>query len=51
MEDHDHGQCHVTVEDWRDPASGIASLPASECGWVGHVEAVQEAGFCPVCQH
>lgn len=30
---------------------GVKSLPASECDWPGHESAVDEAGFCPVCQH
>lgn len=24
--------------------------PASPCDWVGHQSAIDEAGFCPVCQ-
>lgn len=26
------------------------SLPADQCDWPGHQSAMDEEGFCPVCQ-
>lgn len=32
-------------------AHGIYALPADVCGWIAHQDAIDEHGFCPVCQH
>lgn len=42
---HEDGTCGCPSYD------GIKSMPDNECGWEGHLRAVDEAGFCPVCQH
>jgi hypothetical protein len=42
---HLSGQCDCQVG-----FDGIRSLPADQCEPL-HQQAVEEAGFCPVCQH
>ena len=44
----DHGTCHSVHDPETD--SIIFSL-ASGCDWPGHHDAIEEYGWCSVCQH
>lgn len=48
---HDHSRCSSVFD--RDGIAGevIYSLPAADCDWPQHQDAVDEHGWCPVCQH
>lgn len=49
VDKHERGTCACVSR--RVDGIVIKSLPESECDWEGHARAVDEAGFCPVCQH